>query len=197
MKLHFFCMHQFMQRCMQMERKGLSNSYADRVAFKVPGDVYWLPIVALAGYCEIYGLCYIGTSSKQSCKKSWGSGSIPSCHHTSDQGRCKQFFYIVKHAPRASAEMLHLFVKTCRPNELLDSMLEIIEGIDPGAISETILALLPHLQSGNTTNHATVLPTQKSSTCRHKLQQHFFLIFIWLFRGNSEIECKSTQQSRP
>uniref|UniRef100_A0A668SYM7 Uncharacterized protein n=1 Tax=Oreochromis aureus TaxID=47969 RepID=A0A668SYM7_OREAU len=62
-------------------------------------------------------------------------------------GRCKQFFYIVKHAPRASAEMLHLFVKTCRPNELLDSMLEITEGIDPGAISETILALLPHLQS--------------------------------------------------
>uniref|UniRef100_A0AAX7SRS1 Glomulin, FKBP associated protein b n=1 Tax=Astatotilapia calliptera TaxID=8154 RepID=A0AAX7SRS1_ASTCA len=38
-------------------------------------------------------------------------------------------------------------VKTCRPNELLDCMLEIIEGIDPGAISETILALLPHLQS--------------------------------------------------
>uniref|UniRef100_A0AAX7TPE1 Glomulin, FKBP associated protein b n=1 Tax=Astatotilapia calliptera TaxID=8154 RepID=A0AAX7TPE1_ASTCA len=44
-------------------------------------------------------------------------------------------------------ETLHLFVKTCRPNELLDCMLEIIEGIDPGAISETILALLPHLQS--------------------------------------------------
>lgn len=81
----------------------------------------------------------------------------------------------MKHAPRASPEMLHLFVKTCRPNELLDCMLEIIEGIDPGAISETILALLPHLQSGNTTNHATVLPTQKSSTCRHKLQQHLFL----------------------
>ncbi|CAI5639020.1 unnamed protein product [Oreochromis niloticus] len=44
------------------------------------------------------------------------------------------------------AAITHL-TRTCRPNELLDSMLEIIEGIDPGAISETILALLPHLQS--------------------------------------------------
>nr|XP_004552949.2 glomulin [Maylandia zebra] len=44
------------------------------------------------------------------------------------------------------AAITHL-TRTCRPNELLDCMLEIIEGIDPGAISETILALLPHLQS--------------------------------------------------
>ncbi|XP_063322684.1 glomulin-like [Pelmatolapia mariae] len=44
------------------------------------------------------------------------------------------------------AAITHL-TRTCRPNELLDSMLEIIEGIDPDAISETILALLPHLQS--------------------------------------------------
>ncbi|XP_005451207.1 glomulin, FKBP associated protein b isoform X3 [Oreochromis niloticus] len=44
------------------------------------------------------------------------------------------------------AAITHL-TRTCRPNELLDSMLEITEGIDPGAISETILALLPHLQS--------------------------------------------------
>uniref|UniRef100_A0A3Q4HSN7 Glomulin, FKBP associated protein b n=1 Tax=Neolamprologus brichardi TaxID=32507 RepID=A0A3Q4HSN7_NEOBR len=44
------------------------------------------------------------------------------------------------------AAITHM-TRTCRPNKLLDCMLEIIEGIDPGAISETILALLPHLQS--------------------------------------------------
>ncbi|KAE8293805.1 Glomulin FK506-binding protein-associated protein [Larimichthys crocea] len=37
--------------------------------------------------------------------------------------------------------------RTCRPNELLHSLLEIIEDIEPGAISETILALVPHLQT--------------------------------------------------
>ncbi|XP_047443511.1 glomulin-like [Mugil cephalus] len=37
--------------------------------------------------------------------------------------------------------------KTCRPHELLHSFLEIIEDIDPGAISETIEALVPHLQT--------------------------------------------------
>lgn len=47
-------------------------------------------------------------------------------------------------------------------------MLEIIEGIDPGAISETILALLPHLQSGNTTNHATVLLLNQHNSLGHK-----------------------------
>uniref|UniRef100_A0A3Q0SM18 Glomulin, FKBP associated protein b n=1 Tax=Amphilophus citrinellus TaxID=61819 RepID=A0A3Q0SM18_AMPCI len=46
------------------------------------------------------------------------------------------------------AAVTHLArVGTCRPNELLHSMLELVEGIDPGAISETILALLPHLQT--------------------------------------------------
>uniref|UniRef100_A0A3P9JX43 Glomulin, FKBP associated protein b n=1 Tax=Oryzias latipes TaxID=8090 RepID=A0A3P9JX43_ORYLA len=37
--------------------------------------------------------------------------------------------------------------KTCSPNKLLQNMLEMIEDIDPGAISETILVLLPHLQT--------------------------------------------------
>ncbi|XP_051232070.1 glomulin-like isoform X2 [Dicentrarchus labrax] len=37
--------------------------------------------------------------------------------------------------------------KTCSPDELLHSLLELIENIDPGAISETILALVPHLQT--------------------------------------------------
>ncbi|XP_030584139.1 glomulin-like isoform X1 [Archocentrus centrarchus] len=44
------------------------------------------------------------------------------------------------------AAVTHL-AKTCRPNELLHSMLKLVEGTDPGAISETILALLPHLQT--------------------------------------------------
>ncbi|KAF6721998.1 Glomulin [Oryzias melastigma] len=38
-------------------------------------------------------------------------------------------------------------IKTCIPNKLLQNMLEMIEDIDPGAISETILVLLPHLQT--------------------------------------------------
>uniref|UniRef100_A0A3Q0SE59 Glomulin, FKBP associated protein b n=1 Tax=Amphilophus citrinellus TaxID=61819 RepID=A0A3Q0SE59_AMPCI len=65
------------------------------------------------------------------------------------QSRCKQLVPVMTRCspPRASAEMSHLFLKTCRPNELLHSMLELVEGIDPGAISETILALLPHLQT--------------------------------------------------
>ncbi|KAM4574271.1 glomulin, FKBP associated protein b [Fundulus diaphanus] len=38
-------------------------------------------------------------------------------------------------------------IKTCSPKTLLESFLELIEDMDPGAISETILALLPHLQT--------------------------------------------------
>ncbi|XP_041646401.1 glomulin-like [Cheilinus undulatus] len=37
--------------------------------------------------------------------------------------------------------------KICSPDELLYSMLETIEDINPGAISETILVLIPHLQT--------------------------------------------------
>ncbi|XP_035509612.1 glomulin-like [Morone saxatilis] len=44
------------------------------------------------------------------------------------------------------AAITHL-TKTCSPDELLHSLLEPIENIDPGAISETILALVPHLQT--------------------------------------------------
>ncbi|XP_037324980.2 glomulin-like [Pungitius pungitius] len=44
------------------------------------------------------------------------------------------------------AAITHL-TRTCRPNDLLHSFLELIEDIDPGAISETILALVPHLQT--------------------------------------------------
>ncbi|XP_008405985.1 glomulin-like [Poecilia reticulata] len=36
--------------------------------------------------------------------------------------------------------------KTCSSRTLLESFLELIEDLDPGAISETILVLLPHLQ---------------------------------------------------
>ncbi|KAG8003266.1 Glomulin [Nibea albiflora] len=46
----------------------------------------------------------------------------------------------------SQAAITHL-TRTCRPNELLHSSLEIIEDIEPGAISETILALVPHLQT--------------------------------------------------
>ncbi|KAM4549142.1 glomulin-like [Odontesthes bonariensis] len=44
------------------------------------------------------------------------------------------------------AAITHL-TKTCSPNKLLHSWLEVLEDIDPCAISETILALLPHLQT--------------------------------------------------
>uniref|UniRef100_A0A096MHK9 Glomulin, FKBP associated protein b n=1 Tax=Poecilia formosa TaxID=48698 RepID=A0A096MHK9_POEFO len=37
--------------------------------------------------------------------------------------------------------------KTCSSRTLLESFLELIEDMDPGAISETILVLLPHLQT--------------------------------------------------
>ncbi|XP_069560066.1 glomulin-like [Brachyistius frenatus] len=42
------------------------------------------------------------------------------------------------------AVITHL-TNTCRPNDLLHILLEIIDGTDPGAISETVLALVPHL----------------------------------------------------
>ncbi|XP_032427324.1 glomulin-like [Xiphophorus hellerii] len=38
-------------------------------------------------------------------------------------------------------------IMTCSSRTLLESFLELIEGMDPGAISETILVLLPHLQT--------------------------------------------------
>ncbi|GAA6230952.1 glomulin-like [Lates japonicus] len=44
------------------------------------------------------------------------------------------------------AAITHL-TRTCRPEDLLHSSLELIEGIHPGAISETIIALVPHLQT--------------------------------------------------
>ncbi|KAM8745756.1 glomulin, FKBP associated protein b isoform 2-T2 [Acanthopagrus schlegelii] len=44
------------------------------------------------------------------------------------------------------AAITHLS-RACRPDELLHSFLELIEDIDPGAISETILVLVPHLQT--------------------------------------------------
>ncbi|XP_044056820.1 glomulin-like [Siniperca chuatsi] len=51
-----------------------------------------------------------------------------------------------KSVDRCQAAITHL-TRTCSPNELLHSLLELIEDIDPGAISETILALVPHLQT--------------------------------------------------
>ncbi|XP_068564116.1 glomulin-like [Cebidichthys violaceus] len=47
---------------------------------------------------------------------------------------------------RCQAAIAHL-TTTCGPDELLRSLLELIEDIDPGAVSETILALVPHLQT--------------------------------------------------
>nr|XP_040039819.1 glomulin-like [Gasterosteus aculeatus aculeatus] len=51
-----------------------------------------------------------------------------------------------KSLAHCQAAITHLS-RTCRPNELLRSFLQLIEDIDPGAISETILALVPHLQT--------------------------------------------------
>lgn len=44
---------------------------------------------------------------------------------------------------------LFFFVQTCRPEEVLHSLLEIIEDIDPAAISETIMAVVPHFKTGD------------------------------------------------
>nr|XP_046248348.1 glomulin-like isoform X1 [Scatophagus argus] len=51
-----------------------------------------------------------------------------------------------KSSDHCQAALTHL-ITTCSPNELLHSLLEVIENLDPGAISETILALVPHLQT--------------------------------------------------
>ncbi|KAM9357998.1 glomulin-like [Symphorus nematophorus] len=51
-----------------------------------------------------------------------------------------------KSLDHCQAAITHL-TRTCRPDELLHSLLELIENIEPGAISETILALVPHLQT--------------------------------------------------
>uniref|UniRef100_A0A3P8U8H2 Glomulin, FKBP associated protein b n=1 Tax=Amphiprion percula TaxID=161767 RepID=A0A3P8U8H2_AMPPE len=51
-----------------------------------------------------------------------------------------------KNVNHCQAAITHL-IKTCSPNHLLNSLLQVIEDIDPGAISETILALIPHLQT--------------------------------------------------
>uniref|UniRef100_A0A8C2ZMD8 Glomulin, FKBP associated protein b n=1 Tax=Cyclopterus lumpus TaxID=8103 RepID=A0A8C2ZMD8_CYCLU len=51
-----------------------------------------------------------------------------------------------KSLAHCQAAITHL-TTTCRPNQLLHSLLELIEDIDPGAISETVLALVPHLQT--------------------------------------------------
>ncbi|XP_075935257.1 glomulin-like [Anarhichas minor] len=51
-----------------------------------------------------------------------------------------------KSLDRCQAAITHL-TRTCRPDELLHSLLELLEDIDPGAICETILALVPHLQT--------------------------------------------------
>ncbi|XP_049910868.1 glomulin-like [Epinephelus moara] len=51
-----------------------------------------------------------------------------------------------KSLDHCQAAITHL-TKTCRPDELLHSLLALVEDIDPGTISETILALVPHLQT--------------------------------------------------
>uniref|UniRef100_A0A3Q3H1A1 Glomulin, FKBP associated protein b n=1 Tax=Labrus bergylta TaxID=56723 RepID=A0A3Q3H1A1_9LABR len=51
-----------------------------------------------------------------------------------------------KSLDHCQAAITHL-ITTCSPNELLHSLLELIEDIAPGVISETILVLIPHLQT--------------------------------------------------
>ncbi|KAF3835700.1 hypothetical protein F7725_028258, partial [Dissostichus mawsoni] len=51
-----------------------------------------------------------------------------------------------KSLDHCQAAITHLTM-TCSPDELMHSLLELIEDIDPGVISETILTLLPHLQT--------------------------------------------------
>ncbi|XP_067369745.1 glomulin-like [Channa argus] len=51
-----------------------------------------------------------------------------------------------KNLEHCQAALTHL-TKTCRPEELLQSLLALVEDIHPGAISNTITALIPHLQT--------------------------------------------------
>ncbi|XP_029939349.1 glomulin-like [Salarias fasciatus] len=51
-----------------------------------------------------------------------------------------------KSVDRCQAAILHL-TRTCRPPDLLHSSLQLIEGVHAGVISETVLALMPHLQT--------------------------------------------------
>ncbi|XP_063746841.1 glomulin-like isoform X2 [Eleginops maclovinus] len=51
-----------------------------------------------------------------------------------------------KSLDHCQASITHLTM-TCSPDELMHSLLELIENTDPGDISETILTLLPHLQT--------------------------------------------------
>ncbi|KAI4828390.1 hypothetical protein KUCAC02_022486 [Chaenocephalus aceratus] len=51
-----------------------------------------------------------------------------------------------KSLDHCQAAITHLTM-TCSPDELVHSLLELTEDIDAGAISETILTLLPHLQT--------------------------------------------------
>ncbi|XP_073332813.1 glomulin-like [Pagrus major] len=51
-----------------------------------------------------------------------------------------------KSVDHCQAAITHLS-RACRPDELLHSFLQLIEDIDPGSISETILVLFPHLQT--------------------------------------------------
>ncbi|CAK6956303.1 glomulin-like [Scomber scombrus] len=51
-----------------------------------------------------------------------------------------------KGVDRCEAAITHL-TKTCSPDELLHCLLGLIEDINPAAISETIVAIVPHLQT--------------------------------------------------
>ncbi|XP_037624747.1 glomulin-like [Sebastes umbrosus] len=51
-----------------------------------------------------------------------------------------------KSLDHCQAAITHL-TRTCSPDELLHCLLELIEDIDPGDISETVLVLVPHLQT--------------------------------------------------
>ncbi|XP_059196955.1 glomulin-like [Centropristis striata] len=51
-----------------------------------------------------------------------------------------------KSLEHCQAAITHL-TQTCSPDELTHSLLELIEDIDPAAISETILTVVPHLQT--------------------------------------------------
>ena len=46
---------------------------------------------------------------------------------------------------------MDLVVQTCCPKELQCVLLQLVEDIDPDVIADTIIALAPHIQTGNKT----------------------------------------------
>lgn len=96
------------------------------------------------------GLRSDGSSADRDATKREEHGPVSGHPHLSEQGRFQSKTASgVNNLTRRSLILLAA-VQTCHPEELLHCLLEVIKDIQPGRISDTILAALPHLQAGIT-----------------------------------------------